>query len=108
MPYLTIEAIVIPEAAKYTAKEIRELIRDFKENNPNNIGISKRTDKNYLREWAAHALCYNLGIMRERSKEAYLQFYMSKKTILMYDILGSVALILLKPFEWFRKAFCKR
>jgi hypothetical protein len=93
------EALVITDASKYSVKEAEQLIKEFRENNPNVEGFSKRSDKNFLREWAVHALAYRWGFMKSKAKDAFLQFDMDPEVKLMYDILGPIAILILKFYK---------
>ena len=86
-------------AANYTTKEVKQLIREFKEKNPNNEGLQKRSDKSYLNEWAVHALCSIWGIMKERAKNANLQFEMEPEVKFLYNVLGPIARLILKLYK---------
>ena len=90
------EALIITDASKYSVKEAEQLIKEFRANNPDEKGFSKRSDKNFLREWAVHALAYRWGFMKLRAKDAFLQFDMDPEVKLMYNILGSIAICILK------------
>lgn len=96
MAYLKWNALVITDAADYTIKEARELIKEFKEKHPENAGLALRTDKSYLNEWAVHALAYLWNIKKEKSKDADLEFVMEPEVKLMYGILGPIARLFLK------------
>lgn len=96
MAYLTWNALVITDAADYTIKQAKELIREFKERHPENEGLAKRTDSSYLNEWAVHVLAYLWGYKREKTKDADLEFDMEPEVKLMYNVLGVIARLLLK------------
>lgn len=98
MAYLKWNALVITNAADYTIKQVKDLIKEFRTNYPDNEGLKKRTDKSYLNEWAVHALAYKWGIMKARAKDADLQFDMEPEVKLMYNILGTVSRFFLKLF----------
>ncbi len=93
--YLTPEALVITDAAKYTARQVRKLLNTIRDLNPDNEELAKRTNRSYINEWATHALAYRMHIMRERSKDADLQFDMKPCVKLMYNFLGSFARLIL-------------
>lgn len=99
MAYITEKALVITDCASYKAKEVKALIAEFRTNYPNIEGFKKRTDKSLLREWAAHALCYRWNIKRERTKDADCQFDMEPEVKFMYDIVGPIALLILKFYK---------
>lgn len=99
MAYLTWNAFVITDAAKYKAKEVKELIKSFRKDNPDNGGLAKRGDKSYLNEWAVHALAFRWGIMTNRSKDADMQFDMEPEVKFMYAILGPIARLILKFYR---------
>lgn len=99
MAYLKWNAFVINDAVKYTAQQIKQLIKEFREEYPTNEGLAKRSDTSYLREWAVHALAYRWGIMKERSKDADMQFNIEPEVQFMYNILGPIALLLLKFYR---------
>ncbi len=99
MAYLTWNALVITNAVKYTAKSVRKLIDGFRAENPDNAGLKKRTDRSMVNEWAVHALCYRWGIMRDKARDADLQFVMEPEVRLMYNLLGPVARLLLKLYR---------
>ena len=98
MEYLTDEAIIFTDAANYTAKKVREIIKKFRAENPNNKELARRSDISYLNEWAVHALSYRLGILKERARDAFLQFYMEPEVRFMYNVLGFFARPILKIF----------
>ena len=49
MAYLAWNGIVIGNCAEYGEEQVRERIRGFREKNPNNSGLAKRSDESYLR-----------------------------------------------------------
>lgn len=99
MGYLKDDAVYIADAVNYTAKQVKEIIKNLRAENPNNEGLAKRTDKSYLREWAVHALCFRWNIAKERAKNANLQFDMEPEVKFMYAILGPIALLILKFYR---------
>lgn len=99
MAYLKKDALMFDNAANYTTKEVKQLIREFKEKNPNNEGLQKRSDKSYLNEWAVHALCSIWGIMKERAKNANLQFEMEPEVKFLYNVLGPITRLILKLYK---------
>jgi len=90
MGYLTKDAIYIPEAAQYTAKQVKDILKNLREDNPGHEGLAKRSDTSYLNEWAVHALCFRWGIYRNRARNAKLQFEMEPEVKFMYAILGPI------------------
>ena len=96
MGYLKKDAIYIENASTYTKKEVEELIEELKRENPGNDGLFKRSSKSYLNEWAVHALCFRVGFMKERAKNAKLQFDMEPEVRFLYDVIGPIARIFLK------------
>ena len=99
MAYLKWNALVITDAPAYTIKQAKELIREFKENNPENKGLANRSDKSYLNEWAVHVLAYLCGYKKDKAKDADLEFEMEPEVRLMYNLLGPVARLLLKLYR---------
>ena len=99
MIYLQKDAIQVDEAAKYTAEEVEEAIQKILSENQGNEGLMSRTLKSYLREWAVHALCSRWGIMKEKAKNAHLQFDMEPEVKFMYNVLGPIALCILKLYR---------
>ena len=99
MGYLKNNAIYITDAANYTAKQVKEIIKNLRAENPNNEGLAKRSDKSYLREWAVHALCFHWNIARKRAKDANLQFDMEPEVKFVYYIIGPIALLFLKLYR---------
>ena len=99
MAYLALNALVITDAANYTAKQVKKLLNEFRDENPNHDGLKKRSDKSYLNEWAVHALCYRWGIMKDRTKDADLQFDMELEVKIMYALLGPIARLILKFYR---------
>ncbi len=91
MAYLKWNAFVISNVGQYTTSDVKKLIKEFRKEYPNHEGLAKRSDKSYLNEWAVHALCYRLGIMKSRAKDADMQFEMEPEVNLMYGILGPIA-----------------
>ena len=91
MIYLQKDAIQIDEAAKYTIDEVKEAIQKLLSENQGNEGLMSRTFTNYLREWAVHALCSRWGIMKEKAKNAHLQFDMVPRTLYMNFTSGSIS-----------------
>jgi len=96
MAYLAWNGIVIGNCAEYGEEQVREMIRGFREKNPNNSGLAKRSDESYLREWAVHALCYKWGIAKARAKDAKLQFDMEPLYEFLYGVFGPIALLILR------------
>ena len=99
MAYLKWHALVTTDAPTLTIKQAKELIREFKENNPENTGLAKRSDKSYLNEWAVHVLAYLWGYKKEKVKDADLEFEMEPKVKIMYGILGPIARLILKFYK---------
>ena len=99
MAYLRWNKLVITDAPNYTIKQAKELIREFKENNPENKGLAKRTDKSYLNEWAVHVLAYLWGYKKEKAKDADLEFEMEPELKVIYGILGPIARLILKFYK---------
>lgn len=99
MAYLKWNAFVITDAAKYTIKEAKQLIKDYREEYPEHEGLNKRSDKSYLNEWAVHALAYRWHFRVEKSKDADLQFDIEPEVNLMYSILGPIARLILKFYR---------
>ena len=99
MAYLAWNAFVITDCFKYTVKQAKELIKSFRDDNPDNEGLAKRSNRSYLNEWAVHALCYRWGIAKARTKDADCQYDMQPEVKLMYALMGPFARLILK--------FCK-
>ena len=99
MAYLKWNALVISNAAQYTADEVKELIKEFREKYPDNNGLAKRSDKSYLNEWAVHALCYRWGICKDKVKNADLEFVMEPEVKFAYNLLGPLSLFFLKFYK---------
>ena len=92
------EALAITDAADYSVDEAKTLIAEFRKNNPGETGFSLRSDRHLLDEWALHALCYRMGILRSRSRDAFLQFKMEPEGRIMYAVLGPLAILILRLF----------
>ena len=99
MAYLKWCAPVITDAPSLTIKQAKELIREFKENNPENTGLANRSDKSYLNEWAVHVLAYLWGYKKDKAKDADLEFEMEPEVKIMYGILGPIARLILKFYK---------
>ena len=56
----------------------------------------KRSDRNIIREWAAHVLAYNLGIRRDKTEDTDLEYEPKWWMSLFYFIVGGIALIIIK------------
>ena len=56
----------------------------------------KRSERSLKREWAAHNLAYSLGIKRDKTKDVDLNFEQKWYVELMYFIVGTIALWLIK------------
>ena len=95
MAYLKWNAFVITDVAQYTVKQVKQLIKEFREEYPTNVGLAKRNDRSYLNEWAVHALAFRWGVKREKSKDADCQFDIEPEVKLMYGILGPIARLIL-------------
>ena len=87
--------ILITDAYKYKAKEVKGEIKKLREENPAHKGLQLRSDRSYLNEWAVHALCYRWNIKRERTKDADLQFEMEPEVKFAYAVLGPIARLFL-------------
>ena len=85
------DAIVVVNAADYTAKEIKKAINNIRKENPKVDDLKKRTNISLLNEWAAHAICCHWNIMKERAQDAFLQFDMEPEVKFMYSLIGPVA-----------------
>lgn len=83
--------ILITDAYKYKAKEVKEELKKLRKENPGHKGLAMRSDRSYLNEWGVHALCYRWGIKRERTKDADLQFDMEPEVRFAYAVLGPIA-----------------
>ena len=99
MAYLLWNAVVIPNCADYTAKQIREILTELRKKNPDNEGFNKRSNNSYIREWAVHALCYKGNIRRDRTETADLEFDMSIMNKILYSLAGPFAKIILSVFR---------
>ena len=93
------DVLVITDAVRYKAREVRDAVRDLRSRRPDIKGLANRTDNSYVNEWAVHALCYRWGIMRDKARDADLQFNMEPEVRLMYNLLGPVARLLLKLYR---------
>lgn len=58
--------------------------------------IWKRSDANIKREWAAHVLAYNLGIKRDKTADADLDYEPQWYHNLAYFIVGNIAWLFIK------------
>ena len=85
------DSVYISDASQYTTAEIKSAIKKLREENPDNEGLAKRSDKSYVNEWAVHALCYRWHIARERAKNAKLQFDMEPEVKFLYSVFGPIA-----------------
>ena len=99
MAYLSKTTFVITDVANYTVKEIKQLIKDFRKENPEHEGLAKRSDKSYLNEWAVHALAFRWNVLTERSKNADMQFNLRPEIRFMYNVLGPIARLILKFYR---------
>lgn len=99
MAYLKWNAFVITNAVQYTVKEVKQLIREFREEYPTHKGLAKRSDDSYINEWAVHALAYRWGFKREKTRDADCQFDMEPEVKIMYGLLGPIARLLLKFYR---------
>lgn len=54
--------------------------------------VWKRTMKSLRREWAAHNLAYNLGIRRNKTHDADLDYPQKWYVKLLYSVVGTFAL----------------
>lgn len=95
MIYLRWNAVVITNSADYTEKQVRDALHELRVDYSDNKGFMKRTDRSYINEWAVHALCYRLGIKKDRTKDADLEFDIKPGTKMTYNILGPVARFIL-------------
>ncbi len=98
MAYLAWNKVVIPDCAEYNAKEVKQMLHELREKNPNNEGLKKRSDNSYIREWAVHALCYHWNIRRDKTATADLEFEMTTKDRILYSLTGPFARLILKLF----------
>jgi hypothetical protein len=48
MAYLVWNALVITDAANYTAKQVKKLLNEFRTEHPNHDGLKKRSNKSTL------------------------------------------------------------
>lgn len=55
-----------------------------------------RSDKSLRREWAAHNWAYSLGIKRDKSADVDLNFEQEWYQKLLYGIVGTIALWIIK------------
>ena len=55
-----------------------------------------RSDGSLRREWAAHNLAYSLGIRREKTKDADLNYEQKWHVKLFYGVVGAIALWVIK------------
>lgn len=98
MAYLAWNKVVIPHCADYNAKEVRAMLNELREKNPDNAGLKKRSNNSYIREWAVHALCYHWNIRRDKVETADLEFEMMTKDKILYSLTGPVAKVILAIF----------
>lgn len=56
----------------------------------------KRSDRNIIREWAAHNLAYSLGIRREKTTDCDLNYEPKWYENLAYWVVGNIALLVIK------------
>lgn len=84
-----IDSNVVPKA-KF-GRELRS-IRNLHPSCP----IWGRSDGSLCREWAVHNLANSLGIMMEKTKDCDLNFDQKWHVKLMYFIVGTIALWLIK------------
>ena len=98
MMYLSWNAVIIKDCYLYKPSEVKKGIKELRKENPDNEGLAKRSNRSYLREWAAHALAYNWNFMKGRAKDATLQYNLARKHAVMYGIIGPLALLILNLF----------
>ena len=58
--------------------------------------VWKRSEKDLMREWAAHNLSYDLGIRRSMVKDADLEFRPTWWASIVYAVVGTIALWIIK------------
>ena len=58
--------------------------------------IWQRSERSLRLEWASHNLAYSLGIRREKTKDCDLNFILPWYMKLVYSIVGTIALWLIK------------
>lgn len=56
----------------------------------------KRSDRNIIREWAAHNLAYSLGINRAKTTDVDLDYEPKWYHNLIYGVVGAIALWVIK------------
>lgn len=56
----------------------------------------KRSDRNIIREWAAHNLAYSLGINRAKTTDVDLDYEPKWYHNLIYGVVGTIALWVIK------------
>ena len=99
MLFIKGNTLVISNAADYTIKEVREMLDTFLKLHYEITEITKRTKKNFLNEWSVCALCYLLGIMKEKAKDADMDFVVEPEVELLYSILGPISRLILKLYK---------
>ena len=72
----------------------RELMR-IKNIHPD-CPLWQRSERSLLTEWASHNLAYLMGIRRDKTKDCDLNFTLAWYMKLVYSIVGTIALWLIK------------
>lgn len=81
--------IHIKDSYLFTGKSIKiDVINKLKKLYKNSTVLKKRSTYSLVSEWTTHNRLYKLGIERERTKDADLNYPLKWYVCLAYDILG--------------------
>ena len=87
--------IKLYDSAEVSKKDFDKELLTVKELYPEHV-IWKRTMRSLKREWAAHNLLYNMGIMKDRTKDVDLDYPQKWYIKVAYFFVGSFALLVIR------------
>ena len=92
---ITNDCITIHDVDTVLKKDALELIKKLRERNPN-YEIFKRSDRSLYDEFCVHKWFYKLGIKKDRTQHAGIQYPLPKIEKITYCCLGWLSRLFIK------------
>ena len=89
------ERLTIFDVTNILKADASELIKKVREQHPS-YPVFIRTDESLYNEFCVHKWLYNIGIMKEKTKDAGMQYPLSKFVEFLYSILGPISRLFIK------------
>lgn len=84
------ERFTIMDVDEVSTVDALNLIKEMKEKYPD-YPVFSRTVKSFYNEFCVHKFCYKCHIMRKRTKDAGMQYPLSKFIQFLYSICGPIS-----------------